>query len=578
MADNVEKLVMLIEAQNKDVLRKLDQIEKKSRKTFGGASRNAAKFNREMATLSRSFLTGVFAGFTAAGGISRLASAMSDAIPAASKLAKTADKVGVSIEDLQRLRFGFGLAGIDQGQGDTALQRFSRRIAQAAAGSGELYEIVKQNGVALREQDGSMRSNVDILRDYAELIKNAGSEQDRLLLAFKAFDTEGAGLVNALKGGSDGLDQLMTKINDAGGTLDSSLAREAERIEDEFATMWQSFETSAKWATINAASYVGDVARSIQSANRSLDQWLMSVLPEDLGKNLATANLRNDLAGPFGTRDVNRGMFYRDDLGLPTTSPLEMTVRPRQTIIPQGGGKGGKSEYEREREKVEAVIEALKLEQMQIGMTADQKRVMNELRAAGSAATETERQFIEQTVLSNERATRQMEQLTQATEFFGNEAMSAFGSVIGQIQTGNAVLDRFLQSLIEATAQAAFLGQGPLAGLFGGGGGSAAGGLSGVAGFAKIFGGFFASGGTLGAGKWGIAGEAGPEIIRGPATVVPMRANSNGGGVVVSVNMDARGADPAGLARLEAKFSEFERNLPQQIAGVTDQRQARGTF
>lgn len=36
------------------------------------------------------------------------------------------------------------------------------------------------------------------------------------------------------------------------------------------------------------------------------------------------------------------------------------------------------------------------------------------------------------------------------------------------------------------------------------------------------FGGFFANGGTLGAGRWGIAGERGPEMISGPATVTPI--------------------------------------------------------
>ena len=38
----------------------------------------------------------------------------------------------------------------------------------------------------------------------------------------------------------------------------------------------------------------------------------------------------------------------------------------------------------------------------------------------------------------------------------------------------------------------------------------------------SLFGGFFADGGHLGAGKWGVAGEAGPEIISGPANITPM--------------------------------------------------------
>lgn len=46
------------------------------------------------------------------------------------------------------------------------------------------------------------------------------------------------------------------------------------------------------------------------------------------------------------------------------------------------------------------------------------------------------------------------------------------------------------------------------------------------------FGGFYAAGGNLGAGKWGIAGENGPEIVQGPASIVPM----GGGGMNVVIN------------------------------------------
>ena len=38
------------------------------------------------------------------------------------------------------------------------------------------------------------------------------------------------------------------------------------------------------------------------------------------------------------------------------------------------------------------------------------------------------------------------------------------------------------------------------------------------------FGGFFADGGLIRAGQWGIVGERGPEIVRGPASVTPMKA------------------------------------------------------
>ena len=54
----------------------------------------------------------------------------------------------------------------------------------------------------------------------------------------------------------------------------------------------------------------------------------------------------------------------------------------------------------------------------------------------------------------------------------------------------------------------------------------------------ELFGGFFANGGTLGAGKFGIAGENGPELIHGPAKITPMGV---GGNVTVNVAVDANG-------------------------------------
>ena len=107
------------------------------------------------------------------------------------------------------------------------------------------------------------------------------------------------------------------------------------------------------------------------------------------------------------------------------------------------------------------------------------------------------------------------------------------------------------QMLVNRAFQALFSGGGSILGsLFGG------------------FGGFFANGGTLGAGKWGIAGEYGPEIIKGPAQVIPNHAlGDRGGGVTVdaTATIDARGADPSAIARLEMALRKRDAELPGRI-------------
>jgi hypothetical protein len=85
---------------------------------------------------------------------------------------------------------------------------------------------------------------------------------------------------------------------------------------------------------------------------------------------------------------------------------------------------------------------------------------------------------------------------------------------------------------------------------------------AGDAGFSPLdnFGGMFANGGMLGAGKWGIAGEAGPEIISGPAQITPMGRGQGATNVTYNINaVDAR------------SFKEMLAQDPSYIYGLTVQ-------
>ena len=97
--------------------------------------------------------------------------------------------------------------------------------------------------------------------------------------------------------------------------------------------------------------------------------------------------------------------------------------------------------------------------------------------------------------------------------------------------------------------------------IFGGSSSSSSGGFFGgiadtvgsvVSGIGDFFGGFFANGGTLPAGKFGIAGEAGPELITGPASITPL---SGLGGGSVTYNINA--VDAASFKALVARDPGF---------------------
>ena len=75
---------------------------------------------------------------------------------------QTADKLGVGVEELQRMRYAADLSGISTQTFDMALQRFTRRAAEAAAGTGEAKDALAALGIQLIDANGN-----SVLRDPA---------------------------------------------------------------------------------------------------------------------------------------------------------------------------------------------------------------------------------------------------------------------------------------------------------------------------------------------------------------------------------------------------------------------------
>jgi hypothetical protein len=148
----------------------------------------------------------------------------------------------------------------------------------------------------------------------------------------------------------------------------------------------------------------------------------------------------------------------------------------------------------------------------------------------------------------------------------GADAWGAFEDAA--VQALDKITDRILNQLLDALFQVNNSGGGGfLSAIFGGIGGGAAGGLH-MGGIGGAFGGFFADGGTLGAGKWGIAGERGPEIIRGPATVQPTGGSSVN--MNVTINNPTHDSIPGikrALSETRAELMSFQKNAAAVVSG-----------
>lgn len=135
-----------------------------------------------------------------------------------------------------------------------------------------------------------------------------------------------------------------------------------------------------------------------------------------------------------------------------------------------------------------------------------------------------------------------LEENRAAANLFAESMYDAFSGIASGSETAAQALEKLIQQLLQAVLQAELLGTGPLAGLLGTAPSQAGApaGLLGQIGSALVGSlPHFASGGDLGAGRIGLVGENGPELIRGPANITPLRgANDN----AVNININVSGA------------------------------------
>jgi hypothetical protein len=166
----------------------------------------------------------------AAIGVGLATQAAQQAVQSLSDLANMADRLGVTTEALQEFRFAAEQNGVAAANMDTAIQRFTGRLGEAQAGTGELLPVLEQYSIALRNADGTARSAEAVLRDYADAAASARDPQERLRLTVKAFDQEGAGLVKLLEQGSEGFAIYAQEARDAVIVIEDHLVQKAFEV------------------------------------------------------------------------------------------------------------------------------------------------------------------------------------------------------------------------------------------------------------------------------------------------------------------------------------------------------------
>ena len=194
----------------------------KTAKGLGSATKGIAKIAGSVLSLKSALvLVGGAAGF---------GYLVKSSLNATDTLSKTANKIGTTTEALGGLRYAAEITGVATNTMDMALQRFTRRTAEAAKGTGEAKGAIKELGINAKELNQMPLDKRMLV--LADAFSEVESESDQLRLAFKLFDSEGAALVNTLSLGRDGLKDLLGEAKALGLTMSTSAAQGVEKAND----------------------------------------------------------------------------------------------------------------------------------------------------------------------------------------------------------------------------------------------------------------------------------------------------------------------------------------------------------
>lgn len=152
----------------------------------------------------------------------------------------------------------------------------------------------------------------------------------------------------------------------------------------------------------------------------------------------------------------------------------------RRAPAPRAAGGGGRAsaapDIDREREAVAKLIEALAFEQSLIGLSAVEREKANQLRRAGAAATEQEREQIAAIVDATYAETEALRASEEAMERLRGLSRDVLGGLFEDLRNGASAADllagalnRVAENLVTAGIDGLVTGFGrPAGGLFGG--------------------------------------------------------------------------------------------------------------
>lgn len=533
-----------------------------SKSTIDGANKSLG-FLGVSANKVKLALGAAGAAFAAFGVIGKV----TETIDQMDSLAKSARMAGAAasneaFEGFQVLKQAMNEAGVDAGTFDRAMLQTTNRLQKGVEGQKSFAAITDKLGDSIRNTNGELKAGPELLKEMINALNNGTISTDEFA---KVVGGRAGPVIQAQFGSinktAEALDKTLQDVKANSNIVSLDAAENAEVFND---TVGRLKEGMGQLMTDAITPLLPHLVR--------LSEDLLANMPAIVAKVTEAFNTLQPVFSLIGTvlTDIVFPIMQKvfEVLGFiaEAITPLVDSAIPAlkqafealQTIVSsiveffQGVADSLQGIYDKAIQLKDGVVGTFdkmgdSISESAKNMTEDVKGFfsgMYEKVVGGSIVPDMVNEVLEE---FKRMQTGMVETTKDATSQASDGIQDFADTLVNALDDGKLTLSDFegffkktmTNILTEALSSGGGISNafgsifGSIGGMFGGGGGFG----SIFSGIGDFFGGFFANGGYLSAGKVGIVGESGPELISGPANITPM--DEVGGTTQVVFNINA---------------------------------------
>ena len=554
----------------------------------------SAGLNRSM-----SLVTGALAGL----GIGLSIQGVKQIVADIGNIETAAKRAGMTIKSFQQMKYVAETNRIEVDAMADAFRELNLRANEyAQTGKGSGAEAFAQLGMSPEEVKKRLKDPADFMLEIIDRTRRLKDTAAGIRIFDEIMGGQGGEqFVSLIEQGRDKLTETIKEGEELGRVLSDDVVQAAADVDRKFQEISNTVSGSLKGAIVDAyqalqvfvASFSPMEERSsealranqqqLQTRRKQLeaqkgsfeDKYMLS----PFGKDAATEMVEVDKR----LKTINDELERRKKLTAITDTtippPVAPYVLPEENKKKSGGARAAKiSDAEREKKAIDDLILSLEEELALVGLTDEARDKEIALRKAGASATDAQRNQITALIEARYQEQKAVEAVEEQLRRNADAALDLADISMNMIDTiidGSFSAKEALAGLLRQMAQALLMGQGPLANLFGISPQSS--GLGGL--FGMMFGGARAAGGSVTPGNLYSVNEKGEEFFS-PGThgrIIPHDGAGGGGAFSFApvYQIDARGADQAAVARLEAGLKKTNQEMQARVIQTVREAQSK---